>query len=232
MDAIETVTIIDCSNLKKIENVSNIQSLSLSRTYGTYFGSVGRFKEITDSQNIDKLTLSGIGAFTTFTNISNLREVNIASCSSLRDLSPLTHPQAKVEVLVLTELHIVDLDVQGRIPDVTLIKCNSIINVSGLASCRKVTINYCSSITNVSALAQVEELTLDYSPFYRHLWRTPIPAAMAKTFQGLESLGHVRDLKLAGINMGSLDLQCYKDIQKLHIHRCNNVNIPLETLNW
>jgi hypothetical protein len=136
-----------------------------------------------------------------------------------------------VDVLILNNLNIVDLDVQGRIPDVTLIKCNSIINVTGLASCRKVTINYCSSITNVSALAQVEELTLEYSPVYRHLWRTPIPAAMAKTFQGLESLGHVRDLKLAGINMSSLDLQCYKDIQKLHIHRCNNVNIPLETLN-
>jgi hypothetical protein len=129
--------------------------------------------------------------------------------------------EANIQVLFLSDLQIVDLNVQGRIPEVTLTRCNSIIVVTGLASCRKLTIEQCSKIVDVSALGLVEHLTLEYSPY----------AFTKKTFQGLAALGRVQDLTLKGIDMASTDLDSYVDVQKLTILNCTNISMPLMTLN-
>ena len=211
IDGVKKIDINNCESLLKIDRVSNIDQLNVQSS---------SLKKITNVENIDKITLSSSRLFTTITNICNIREVSITSCSSLLDLSPLTHPQANVQVLVLNDLDIVNVNVQGRIPDVTLNRCKKIINVTGLASCRKLTIQDCSAVVDVSALGLVEHLTLD---FYR--------LNSTKTFQGLAALGRVQRLVLKNIDMASLDLGSYVDVQKLTLHNCTNINMPLNTLN-
>jgi hypothetical protein len=150
--------------------------------------------------------------------------MHIISCSSLRNLSPLSHPQANVQILSLQLLDIVDLDVQGRIPQVTLSNCRSIINVAGLALCRKISISDCTAITDVSALGHVQHLTLHYTP------PGYIGNTSTKVLHGLEALSHVDDLTIICVNMANIDLRYLEGVQKIRIDRCNNVNMPLETL--
>jgi len=221
IDGVEKMDINSCQSLLKIDRVSNIVQLNVRSTLYRWEGDEGSFKEIANAENIDKLTLTSLRLFTTITNISNVREVKITSCQSLLDLSPLTYPEANVQVLVLADLRIVDLNVQGRIPEVTLTRCNSIVNVTGLASCRKLTIEQCTAIVDVSALGLVEHLALEYSPY----------TFTKKTFQGLAALGRVQDLALRGIDMASTDLNSYVDVKKLTIHNCTNVSMLLDTLN-
>jgi hypothetical protein len=40
----------------------------------------------------------------------------------------------------------------------------------------------------------------------------------------------VKELSLEGVNMASIDLRCYADVQKLTIRRCSNVNLPIDSL--
>ena len=221
IDGVEEIDINDCESLLKIDRVSNIVQLNVQSNIFGWNGDKESLKEIANVENIDRITLSSLRLFTTITNISNVREVKISSCSSLLDLSALTNPQANVQVLILYDLRIVDLNVQGRIPDVTLNRCDSIVNITGLASCRNLTVKYCSAIVDVSALGLVEHLTLEYSPY----------TTTKKAFQGLAALGRVQDLELQGIDMASLDLGSYVDVQKLTMYSCTNISMPLATLN-
>jgi len=197
-----------CSSLNKLEDIDGIEDLQI-------YGCLCLLK-ISDMHNIDKMTLLYISTLTTIRNIYNVKSIEISFCRALRDISALSLPEANVEVLTLRNLDIVAVDVRGRIPEVILESCNSVINVAGLSTCRTVTIRNCGGVRDVTALGHVQQLTLMFHGSH--------------VFTGLQTLGQVKELHIEGVNMASTDLRCYADVQKLTIRNCSNVNISIDTL--
>ena len=134
---VRTIT-LDCNTfLKKLSNISNIETLTISSC-----PSIRIFENIS---NVKKLVLSSLSfAIPTKFTISNVREVYLSNIKFLTSVNFLVQPDANIQVLTLSDLSSLTnpgINLLGMIPEVNLIYCNGISDVSALANCRKLKID-------------------------------------------------------------------------------------------
>jgi hypothetical protein len=127
-----TLIIKDCPNITNVKCLDSVRVLELQ------------------SMNV----VSGLGA------LKNMHELTLCNIDGSIDCHEINH----VHTLVLDECHeITNIDAlgEGSIVNLTLRRCQNVVDVSGLGSVRNITIESCQNIINIDALDDIDNLTLD-----------------------------------------------------------------------
>ena len=157
---VKTITLCNSILLKNLSNISNIETLTTTRC-----PSIKTFENIS---NVEKLQLSSFTFVTpTRFTISNVREVNLSSMQFVTSVNFLVQPEANIQVLTMSNLPSLTNDgisLLGMIPEVNILNCDSISDVSAFANVRKLKIEYYrlnrKRIAGIRTLGRLQDLEL------------------------------------------------------------------------
>ena len=176
IDGVDTLDFAWCQrvNLARVPELRNVQRVDLSHTGVQDLGPLKYVRHIELRSCLSLTSVAGLGG-------GSVATLNLAGCSQLTDLAPLTaKAMPSLRVLNITGLRVASLQGLGfleklfagairqledvspvaSVPELYLGKCTSLVDVSCLAKVKKLSLRFCPGVVDASALGAVQSLDL------------------------------------------------------------------------
>ena len=238
---VNTLNVENSDNLKRVENLCDVQILSLlkcqsvrdvsalNRVHTLNLSGCESVRDVSALGNVYSLNLSRCCLVTDVSALGNVHSLNLSRCRLMTDVSALVDVHtldisycgaqltnismlSNVYDLNLADYHqILDVNAFGNVHTLCLLDRQLLTDVSALSAVHTLNLSYCEHLTNVSMLSSVYNLDLS------GCWR----------IRDVSTLGRVHTLNLAKcilvLNVDALSNVRILDLRRLPITSVSNL---------